>query len=67
MRNRSNLYAVMRFIEGEEGMEDAQVVGVYSTLESADNMAGVYNQQVKEGKLPNLFRFDTQITTYYDE
>ncbi len=68
MRNRSNLYAVVRFISGDTiGMMDAQIVGVYSTLESAENMTGVYNQQVKDGKLPKEFRFETQVTVYYDE
>ncbi len=68
MRNRSSLYAVIRKLSADqEHLYDAQIVGVYSTLESADAMAGMYNQQVLEGKLPDNFEFETQITTYYDE
>lgn len=72
MKNRDNVYCVVRnYFEivytgiGELEERDNHVVGVYENLEDADNAKDAYNQQVKDGKIPEGFNFEVQIATFY--
>lgn len=43
------------------------VVGVYLSLERAEEIKGKFKQEMKEKKLEDIFDFTVQASTYYDE
>lgn len=64
MKHRDNIYLVVRVSEKDGS---SSVCGAYSSLEDADNKADAYNQNFKDKGLDMLFKFEVQLTTYYDE
>lgn len=70
IKNRSTLFAVVRVqYEDNEGpgLFDPTIVGVYSSLLRAEEIAGTYSQEMEEKGFGDMFTFEVQASTYYDE
>jgi len=63
--NRGIVYTVIR----TEAMEnsDPVVLDSFRTYERAEERLGQYEQQFKEASILNLFTFQIQTSSYYDE
>lgn len=70
MKNRDSVYLVVRKVVDEffnEQDVDSHCVGVYETLQRAEEIKDAYTQQVIEGNIPTGFSFEVQIATWYAE
>ena len=65
-KHRSNVFAVVRNCYAPDS-GPSHVIGVYLTVERAEEIAGRYTQEMLEKGMSNLFGFGVQATTYYDE
>lgn len=53
---------------GERFYAGCYVVGMYFSLERAEEVAGQYHQlMIEQGFKPEDFQFEVQTSTYYDE
>ena len=67
-KNRDYVFTVIRtrFAQTEDEEDSFYVVGVFRTEEEATNAADAAMQEMIDSGLGRLFRFDVQISTYYD-
>lgn len=63
MKNRDNIYLVVRINEGGE----VSVCSAHSTFEGADEVVSANNQKWADKGLHDYAHFDVWITTYYDD
>lgn len=68
-KHRQTLFAVIREHDSYGAMCDATLIGVYVTLERADEVRGASEQEFKDrlGKHAEEFMFSVQPVTFYLE
>lgn len=62
-KHRATVYTVVRTV----GDVDPSVIGVYLTPDRADEVKGASEQDMIDRGMGDLFKFEVQATTYYDE
>lgn len=68
-KHRQTVFAVVRTMwsEAEEGYINPVLCGAYMTLSRAEEVQGKYKQEMKERGLDDIFNFNVQTVTYYEE
>lgn len=64
MKHRDDIYLVTLFSQKDN---TSAVCGAYGNLQQADDQAGAWNQNFKDKGWDMLFKFEVQLTTYYNE
>jgi len=66
-KHRETIFAVVRTEDTEYGhSKNPIIIGVYYTMNRAEEVAGLSSQQFKDSKIEG-FNFDVQTSVIYDE